>query len=170
MLDSYDKLGRRNWPKLKRLLKDRQYAHLKERFSKAEEQECETRKEIKEAIMRQVEVKLNKELKRLEHSGGGIAFTFELYALNNDRSFKDETDKRNSEEYIAWRTFVFERDSYKCVECGKGNKIQAHHIKEWADHPQDRFDIENGITLCVDCHVKKHPKKEHLIRKSRYHK
>jgi hypothetical protein len=165
-----DKAGKYNFPKMKRLLRDNHFKALKVRWSQATEIECEDVANLRSSILKQVEEKLNKELKRIQMNGGGIAFRFELYAVNYDRSFKDETDQRNSEEYFAWRTSVFERDSYKCVECESKTKIQAHHIKEWAEHPEDRFDIDNGTTLCVDCHVKRHPNRENLIRKSRYRK
>jgi hypothetical protein len=57
-------------------------------------------------------------------------------------------------EYKQWRQAVFARDNYACQWCGKvstGN-IQAHHILTWAQHPEARFLVENGITLCVPCH------------------
>ncbi len=56
-------------------------------------------------------------------------------------------------QYTEWKSRVNVRDNYKCRECGvKGN--QAHHIKSWKDHPKLRFDINNGITLCLNCHKK----------------
>lgn len=56
-------------------------------------------------------------------------------------------------EYKLWRIEVFERDNYTCQECGKvGGKIQADHIKRWADFPEVVFDLKNGQTLCIDCH------------------
>lgn len=64
---------------------------------------------------------------------------------------------RNMPEYIEWRKSVFSRDNYTCQECGQMKDIQAHHIKRWSSNPQLRFDIDNGITLCRDCHAKKHP-------------
>ena len=58
-------------------------------------------------------------------------------------------------EYKLWRTAVFERDKYTCIWCGKiGGILQADHIKPWRDYPELRFAIDNGRTLCVECHKK----------------
>lgn len=60
--------------------------------------------------------------------------------------------------YRHWRNMVFERDSFCCQDCGahgcQGAYLEAHHIKSWAKHPDLRFEITNGITYCVDCHMK----------------
>jgi 5-methylcytosine-specific restriction endonuclease McrA len=54
--------------------------------------------------------------------------------------------------YDEWREAVFKRDEYKCQECGKYGKLHAHHIKSFFKHPRLVIDIDNGITLCEDCH------------------
>ena len=61
---------------------------------------------------------------------------------------------RHSFEYKLWRTAVFERDNYQCIWGGKehGNRLNADHIKPFADYPELRFAIDNGRTLCVSCH------------------
>ena len=62
---------------------------------------------------------------------------------------------RKSIEYKLWRKSVFERDDYTCVWCGqKGGKLNADHIKPFAYFPELRFAIDNGRTLCIDCHKK----------------
>lgn len=67
---------------------------------------------------------------------------------------------RTSLEYKLWRESVYKRDNYTCQECGarsgKGKKVvlNADHIKPFALHPELRFDINNGRTLCIDCHKK----------------
>lgn len=62
---------------------------------------------------------------------------------------------RKSFEYKEWRRQVFERDDYTCVFCGaRGVRLNADHIKPFASHPELRFDLNNGRTLCEDCHRK----------------
>jgi hypothetical protein len=69
---------------------------------------------------------------------------------------------RKSLEYKMWRKEVFKRDNYSCVICGKkfikgvtGNvRLHADHIKEFSRYLDLRFDINNGRTLCVQCHIK----------------
>ena len=65
-----------------------------------------------------------------------------------------------SKEYKLWRKSVFERDNYTCVWCGARNGngkaifLEADHIKPFAEFPELRFTLENGRTLCKDCHKK----------------
>lgn len=65
--------------------------------------------------------------------------------------------QRKSREYSHWRTAVFRRDGFTCQRCGqKGRRLHAHHLKSWADHPQLRFELSNGQTLCLLCHASVH--------------
>jgi hypothetical protein len=63
---------------------------------------------------------------------------------------------RHSSEFEEWRKKVFKRDNWTCRDCGKrGNgELHAHHIKSFAKYPELRFDVNNGLTLCEDCHKK----------------
>jgi len=61
---------------------------------------------------------------------------------------------RKSLEYKLWRESVFIRDGYTCVWCGYKGYVEADHIKPFCGHPELRFSIDNGRTLCKDCHRK----------------
>lgn len=65
---------------------------------------------------------------------------------------------RKSFEYKLWREAVFKRDNYTCVWCLEkekvSGKLNADHIKPFAHYPELRFAIDNGRTLCVECHKK----------------
>lgn len=77
---------------------------------------------------------------------------------------KYHRQERSTNEYINWRKSVYCRDLYTCQKCGakskKGNnkkvELNAHHIFNWKDYPDKRYDVNNGITLCVDCHNEFH--------------
>lgn len=51
---------------------------------------------------------------------------------------------------------VRKRDKYCCKLCGcsdKLKKVEVHHITDRHEMPNDGYAMENGITLCNDCHL-----------------
>lgn len=67
---------------------------------------------------------------------------------------------RKSFEYKRWRRAVFKKDNYTCQCCGRNRKIKinAHHLDGYNWCVEKRFDKENGVTLCEDCHREFHYK------------
>lgn len=61
-------------------------------------------------------------------------------------------------EYRLWREAVFTRDNWTCQKCedNKSGNLNSHHIHNFADYPELRTSIENGITLCEKCHKEFH--------------
>lgn len=51
----------------------------------------------------------------------------------------------------AFRRAVFERDKYRCVNCNRP-AIDAHHIIERALWDDEGYYVDNGASLCEDCH------------------
>lgn len=80
--------------------------------------------------------------------------------LEKERRLSEEG--RRCAEYKAWRKAVYDRDDYTCQMCGaRGVKLNAHHIFPYAYFPEKRYDIKNGITLCIPCHQKWHKENKH---------
>lgn len=56
-------------------------------------------------------------------------------------------------EYRKWRMSVYERDWFTCQDCGyKGKDIEAHHIIPFREDESLKYELENGVTLCRECH------------------
>ena len=73
---------------------------------------------------------------------------------------------RNSLEYYKWRSDVFQRDGWICRTCGDIGRMNAHHKKPFNQIIKENnittlkdalgcnelWNIDNGITLCIECH------------------
>lgn len=68
--------------------------------------------------------------------------------------------KRNRGSRLSkeWSLKVKKRDDYTCQDCGVRGNVHAHHIRPFKDcyDTKDAFDVNNGKTLCHECHVKIH--------------
>lgn len=52
-----------------------------------------------------------------------------------------------------WKREVKKRDEKKCRQCGVTINLYAHHIKPRNKYPELTTEIDNGITLCGNCHA-----------------
>lgn len=106
--------------------------------------------------------KISNKLKGIKPKNLGLAFGLKGKLNNNWKGGITPLNKtiRGSLQYKIWRLAIFKRDNYTCVWCslrsGNGKKVylQADHIKQFAYYPDLRFSLDNGRTLCVDCHRK----------------
>lgn len=81
--------------------------------------------------------------------------------LNNGKTRKTDESKlcRTRIEYRLWREAVFARDNWTCQKTGvRGGKLVPHHIKNFAQYPELRFAIDNGVTLNAKVHTAFHKK------------
>jgi len=62
-------------------------------------------------------------------------------------------------KHAAWARAVISRDGGKCRHCGSADtELHAHHVKSYKTHPELRFDLDNGLSLCAPCHWQVHSK------------
>lgn len=74
--------------------------------------------------------------------------------INGERNprWKGGHSNRSSKQR-KWAQAVISRDLATCQHCGKtGVELHAHHVKSFIEHPELRWDVGNGITLCFECH------------------
>ena len=66
---------------------------------------------------------------------------------------------RGSLECKLWRKAIFEKDNFTCQKYGiRGGNLVVHHINNFADFPELRLAIDNGITLSEKAHKEFHHK------------
>lgn len=89
--------------------------------------------------------------------------------LNPNWNGGHSPERQCSYAKAAWKELaksILKRDCYLCRECGAKHtpetKLIVHHIKEWSKYPELRFEPENLITLCVNCHKKKHSRSKSI--------
>ena len=64
---------------------------------------------------------------------------------------------RKIDGYYYFVTGVFKRDNYTCQCCNSDKgKLNAHHLNGYNWDKEHRVDVNNGITLCEDCHKEFH--------------
>ncbi len=76
------------------------------------------------------------------------------HSWNPNLTQEDRERGRNFPEYTAWRLQVWKRDGFRCQACfRRGGTIVAHHIKNYSTNKELRVDVNNGCTLCAECHT-----------------
>ena len=62
-------------------------------------------------------------------------------------------DPRKLPEYQLWRQEVRRRDGNACRICGVQRNLHIHHIKPLEKYPRFGTELDNGVTLCGNCHT-----------------
>ena len=64
----------------------------------------------------------------------------------------------NRRRWARVRRAAFERDGWRCVDCGRAGHLEAHHVT--ALHKGgDPFDLANIESRCRECHIAAHRRK-----------
>ena len=66
----------------------------------------------------------------------------------------DHHIRLNTRRWAAVRRAVFQRDGWRCVECGKAGRLECDHVVP-LERNGDPFDMANLQTLCRSCHIAK---------------
>ncbi len=65
----------------------------------------------------------------------------------------------NSMEYKyalrSWSKAIKKRDNI-CKLCNSKENLHAHHIQPKNEFPKQSLDLDNGVTLCKNCHYEVH--------------
>jgi hypothetical protein len=65
--------------------------------------------------------------------------------------------ERGKFEATGIRLECFRKSDYTCDKCNaRGTVLNAHHLNSWKHFPEQRFDIDNLVTLCNVCHKQFH--------------
>lgn len=87
------------------------------------------------------------------------------YSKKNTNDLKISRSQAYDTRYKEWMNSVKKRDNWKCRIRNKDccGKLESHHILPWRDFPELRYDIKNGITLCIKHHPRKRSEEFNLI-------
>lgn len=77
----------------------------------------------------------------------------------------DERKKSYDTKYKYWMLAIKKRDKWKCRIINKDCKgrLEAHHILDWENYPELRYEINNGITLCHAHHPRGRAKEKRMV-------
>lgn len=69
----------------------------------------------------------------------------------------------NDKDYTKFRLSVLKRDNFKCQmpNCKENKNLNVHHIQTWSKASALRYEPNNGITLCKNCHKLVNGKEHH---------
>ena len=87
-------------------------------------------------------------------AGDALIVRYKCTVCESSRSLPklENLKKRSSTPLDNWRKNVLFRDNHKCVICGSCEYLEAHHIIPVRNSEEQKFNVNNGITLCRECH------------------
>lgn len=90
-------------------------------------------------------------------SCGCLNFGEGHYCWNPNLTDEDrQLRKARTRKMKNWSLDVFKKDNFTCQICESYKNLNAHHLCSWDMYPELRYDINNGVTLCIHCHIAFH--------------
>ena len=83
-------------------------------------------------------------------------FTGEGNPNYNPNLLMEERNGKRGYAAERWAKEVKRRDNYTCQVCWSTENVIAHHLNSYKSDKEARYNIENGITLCRECHTDFH--------------
>ena len=112
----------------------------------------------------------NKGLKGYRAGKNHHWFGRDVTGEKNPSYIKDRTQLKKSDRkwkdsaYMDWVKRIKNRDNWVCriADINCGGRLEAHHILDWINYPELRYEINNGITLCHAHHPRGRAKEKEL--------
>jgi len=60
---------------------------------------------------------------------------------------------RRTKEYRRWIKECKKRDGNKCVITGSSKRLEVHHKNSGSFFPDERYDLDNGVTIHRFVHI-----------------
>lgn len=119
-----------------------------------------------EIITRMVKNRINRTAwhkgKKVPQVGGANHYLW----IADRTKLKDDHKDRGGQLHREWSLQVKSRDNWKCritnQDCN--GRMEAHHILNWKDYPELRYQLNNGITLCHFHHPRKRIDEERYVK------
>ena len=87
---------------------------------------------------------------------------------NQNMTEKERQELKNlrlDNDFRNWKLEVKRLANHKCSICGSSKNLQSHHIESFKDNEKLRYDLKNGVCLCMKCHKAYHIGFMHGYRK-----
>ena len=66
-------------------------------------------------------------------------------------------NRNDDPDFVRWARAVKIRDNCTCQVCdARGTQLESHHKNAWNAYPEERYSLDNGVTLCKQCHNRFH--------------
>jgi len=118
----------------------------------------EAKRKISEALKGKRQYKMTDEIReKISKAKKGCNSKEKHWNWQGGISENNRRSNRNKDKKFRFSILI--RDNFTCLMCGKvGGKLIVHHLKSWAKYPVLRYEKNNGITLCRECHKIIHKK------------